>query len=303
MEKKRQIYHKPVLLTESVEALNINPNGVYVDVTFGSGGHSREILSRLNEGKLFAFDQDSDALANAIDDERFTLFNSNFSYLSNFLKFSQCDAIDGLLADLGVSSHQFDVAERGFSIRLDGPIDLRMDGRKSSTGADILNAYEAEEIADILYNYGDFRESRRMAKHIVNIRQERAFENISDITEAFANFAPRGKENSYFARILQALRIELNDEMGVLKSMLEQALEMLKPGGRLSVISYHSLEDRLVKNFFRSGNFKGEIEKDMYGNIITPFKVISKKPIVPRAGEIEQNNRARSAKLRIAEKI
>lgn len=295
-------YHNPVLLQPSIEGLNINAQGIYVDVTFGGGGHSREIIKHLSSGKLFGFDQDSDAQQNALQDDRFTLIPHNFKFLSNFLNFNNIQEVDGILADLGVSSHQFDVPERGFSIRFNGPLDLRMDTRKSKTAADIINTYEEEELANILYYYGELKESRKIAKTICTYRSTKNIETIEELLNLMSKFAPRGKENSYYARIFQALRIEVNEEIDVLKSMLQQAEKLLKPGGRLVVISYHSIEDRLVKNFFKTGNFEGILNKDMYGNQLTPFKNITRKPIIPEDEEIKLNNRARSAKLRIAEK-
>ena len=271
-------YHNPVLLKETVDGLNIRPDGVYVDVTFGGGGHSREIMSRLSEnGKLFAFDQDLDALKNAIDDERFTLINENFRFIKRFLRFHGIKQVDGILADLGVSSHQFDVAERGFSTRFDAELDMRMNQKGDISAYHVVNEYDEQDIARVLFDYGELK-------------------------KVLAKFLPGHKSNKILAQIYQAIRIEVNQEMDVLKEFLEQSLEILKPGGRLSVISYHSLEDRLVKRFVKNGMFEGEPERDFFGNFEVPFKTIEKL-IVPSEEEIAINNRARSAKLRVAEKI
>ncbi len=302
MEQNKIAYHKPVLLNQAIEGLNIQPEGCYVDVTFGGGGHSREIIKNLTTGKLIGFDQDPDSFANSIDDERFLLIPNNFKFLTNFLNFNNIKEVDGILADLGVSSHQIDVPERGFSIRYNGPLDLRMDVRKPKTGAIIVNTYSEEQIADILYQFGEFRESRKMARIICKNRESKAIETIEDLLFILKPLAQKGKENSFYARVFQALRIEVNEEVESLKSMILQAEKLLKPGGRMVVISYHSIEDRIVKNFFKSGNFEGILNKDMYGNILTPLKSITRKPIVPNEEEIQQNNRSRSAKLRVAEK-
>lgn len=302
MEQNKIAYHKPVLLNQAIEGLNINPQGTYVDVTFGGGGHSREIFKNLTTGKLIGFDQDPDSFENKIEDERFLLIPNNFKFLSNFLNFNNITEVDGILADLGVSSHQFDVPERGFSIRYNGPLDLRMDKRKSKMASTIINTYLEEQIADILYQYGDFRESRKMARVICQNREKKSIETIEDLLSILKSFTQKGKENSFYARVFQALRIEVNEEIEALKSMLLQAEKILKPGGRLVVISYHSLEDRIVKNYFKTGNFEGVLNKDMYGNILTPLSSITRKPIIPNEEEILLNNRSRSAKLRIAEK-
>lgn len=302
MEQNNLTYHNPVLLQQSVEGLNIKPNGIYVDVTFGGGGHSREIIKQLSSGKLIGFDQDPDALENSIDDERFLLIQHNFKFLANFLNFNNINEVDGILADLGVSSHQFDVPERGFSIRFKGPLDLRMDVRKPKTAADIVNSYDEEQLANVLYQYGELKESRKLARTICNYRTSKPIETIEELLQLLNKQAPRGKENSFFARIFQALRIEVNEEVEALKSMLIQAEKLLKPGGRLVVISYHSIEDRLVKNFFKTGNFEGILHKDIFGNQLTPFVNITRKPVIPSDEEISVNNRARSAKMRIAEK-
>jgi 16S rRNA (cytosine1402-N4)-methyltransferase len=295
-------YHNPVLLKECIDGLNINPEGIYVDVTFGGGGHSREILKHLTTGKLYAFDQDDDAIKNKIDDERFVLIKQNFRYLKNFLKMYNALPIDGLLADLGVSSHQFDEAERGFSIRFDSKLDMRMDQNAKQTAADILNTYTEEDLKRIFRLYGEVDNAGYLASIIFHNRKDKAIETVNDLKVMITKCVKRGKENQYYAQVFQALRIEVNKEMDVLQEMLLQSLDVLKPGGRLVVISYHSLEDRLVKNIMRSGKFEGEVEKDFFGNQLTPFKQISKKPIVPSDDENKINSRARSAKLRVAEK-
>ncbi len=296
-------YHNPVLLKETVDGLNIRPDGTYVDVTFGGGGHSREILRRLGpNGRLFSFDQDEDAKANAIDDSRFQLIDQNFRYLKRYLRFYGVKQVDGILADLGVSSHQFDVAERGFSTRFDGVLDMRMNQKNELSAYKVVNEYSEAELAKILFEYGELKASRGMARVIVEARQIKKIENTDDLKVALGKFLPMHKSNKVLAQIYQAIRIEVNQEIEVLKEMLEQSLEVLKPGGRLSVISYHSLEDRLVKRFMRNGMFEGEPERDMFGRFEVPFKSIGKL-IVPTEEEIALNNRARSAKLRIAEKI
>jgi len=296
-------YHKPVLLKECIDGLNINPKGVYVDVTYGGGGHSREILKHLTTGKLYAFDQDEDAVKNKIEDERFVLIKQNFRYLKNFLKMYNALPIDGLLADLGVSSHQFDEADRGFSTRFDAKLDMRMDRNSKLTAADILNTYSEEELKRIFKLYGEVDNAGRLAYAIFHARKEKQIERIADLKSAIEKCVKRGRENQYYAQVFQALRIEVNKELDVLKDLLLQSMEVLKPGGRLVVISYQSLEDRLVKNIIRSGKFEGEVEKDFFGNQLTPFEAITRKPIVPSDTEIAENNRARSAKLRIAEKL
>ncbi|CAN5551801.1 16S rRNA (cytosine(1402)-N(4))-methyltransferase RsmH [soil metagenome] len=295
-------YHNPVLLKECIEGLNINPEGIYVDVTFGGGGHSREILKHLTTGKLYAFDQDDDAVKNKIDDERFVLIKQNFRYLKNFLKMYNALPIDGLLADLGVSSHQFDEAERGFSIRFNAKLDMRMDQNGKQTAADVLNTYSEEELKRIFRLYGEVDNAGYLASIIFHNRKEKHIDTVNDLKVMITKCVKKGKENQYYAQVFQALRIEVNKELDVLQELLIQSLEILKPGGRLVVMSYHSLEDRLVKNIMRSGKFEGDVEKDFYGNQLTPFKQITRKPIVPTAEENEQNSRARSAKLRIAEK-
>ena len=295
-------YHNPVLLKETVDGLNIRPDGIYVDVTFGGGGHSREIMSRLSHGgKLFAFDQDLDALKNAIDDDRFMLINENFRFIKRFLRFHGIKQVDGILADLGVSSHQFDVAERGFSTRFEAELDMRMDQKGEVSAYNVVNEYDEQEISRVLFNYGELKNARAMASVIVAARQDAPIKNSEKLKEVLARFLPAHKSNKILAQIYQAIRIEVNQEMDVLKEFLEQSLEILKPGGRLSVISYHSLEDRLVKRFVKNGMFEGEPERDFFGNFEVPFKTIEKL-IVPSEEEIAINNRARSAKLRVAEK-
>lgn len=297
------MYHNPVLLTESVKGLNIIPNGTYVDVTFGGGGHSVSILQQLNNGRLIAFDQDSDALKNTIDDDRFLLINNNFQFLKNFLRLHNASKVNGILADLGVSSHQFDVPERGFSTRFNAPLDMRMSQNQPTTAADIVNTYSEEELQRLLKEYGEIKNYKCFSKALIETRNIKAINTTKELTESIKKCFPQHKKNKFLAQVFQALRIEVNDEMQALKILLEQASESLLKGGRLVVISYHSLEDRLVKNFIKSGNFKGIINKDFYGNPIVDFKLITRKPIVPNEKEIEVNSRARSAKLRIAEKL
>jgi len=295
-------YHNPVLLKECIDGLDIKPDGIYVDVTFGGGGHSREILKHLTTGKLYAFDQDDDAVKNKIDDPRFVLIKQNFRYLKNFLKLYNALPIDGLLADLGVSSHQFDEADRGFSIRFDAKLDMRMDQNSKLTAAEILNTYSEDDLKRIFRLYGEVDNAGYLASIIYHNRKDKAIETVNDLKVMITKCVKRGKENQYYAQVFQALRIEVNKELDVLQELLLQTLDVLKPGGRAVIMSYHSLEDRLVKNFFRSGKFEGDVEKDFYGNQLTPFKMISRKPIVPSEKEVEENPRSRSAKLRIAEK-
>jgi 16S rRNA (cytosine1402-N4)-methyltransferase len=297
------VYHLPALLNESIAGLNLRPEGIYVDVTFGGGGHSRAILDRLTSGRLIAFDQDTDAEANKIDDERFTLLNQNFRYLKNNLRYLGISEIDGLIADLGVSFHQFDQPERGFSFRSDAELDMRMNRQATVKASDILRTYEEERLADVFYKYGELTNSRKLAAAIVKARAAQPVRTVSDLMTALSGMVPPREENKFYARLFQSLRIEVNHEMEALTEMLQQALELLKPGGRLAVITYHSLEDRLVKNFIRTGNFEGESEKDFYGNVTVPLKAVNRKVIVPTEEEISNNSRARSARLRIAEKI
>ncbi|MET1257791.1 16S rRNA (cytosine(1402)-N(4))-methyltransferase RsmH [Flagellimonas sp. DF-77] len=297
------MYHDPVLLTESVDGLDIKEDGVYVDVTFGGGGHSKEILKRLGaNGRLVAFDQDKDALQNSIADERFQLINENFRYLKRYLKFYGIVKVDGILADFGVSSHQFDQADRGFSIRFDASLDMRMDASSALSAFEVVNTYDEARLADVLFQYGDLRNSRKIAGLIVRSRSDREIDTTGALKEILGPVLPKARENKVLAQIYQAIRIEVNQEVEVLKEFLQQAPGVLVKGGRLSMISYHSLEDRLVKRFIRSGNFEGEVEKDFYGNSNQPLKKVGGL-IVPSADEIAKNNRARSAKLRIAERI
>ncbi len=293
-------YHNPVLLQESVDALSVKEDGVYVDVTFGGGGHSREILKRLGEnGRLFGFDQDPDALGNVIGDERFVLIPENFRYISRFLRFNGVRKVDGVLADLGVSSHQFDEAERGFSTRFDGDLDMRMNQKSRVSAKEIVNEYSEEKLAEILFLYGELRNSRNIAKTIVEKRAEAKIDTSFQLREVLRKYLPKAKEHKIIAQIFQAIRIEVNEELDVLREFLEQIPNLLKDEGRLSVISYHSLEDRLVKRFIRTGLFSGESRKDIFGNTSEPLKKVGKL-IVPTSQEIKTNNRARSAKLRIA---
>jgi 16S rRNA (cytosine1402-N4)-methyltransferase len=295
-------YHNPVLLHESVDGLNIKPDGIYVDVTFGGGGHSKEILSRLGpNGKLFAFDQDEDALANALPDERFVLINENFRFIKRFLRFYGVKSVDGILGDLGVSSHQFDVAERGFSTRFDAELDMRMSQKNDLNAYKVVNEYDEANLRRVFLDYGELKNASVLANTIVQAREERPIKTTDELKEVLAKHLPERVRNKILAQIYQAIRIEVNQEMDVLKEFLEQSLEILNPGGRLSIISYHSLEDRLVKRFMKNGMFEGEPERDFFGNFSVPFKTIGKL-IVPGKEEIKINNRARSAKLRIAEK-
>jgi 16S rRNA (cytosine1402-N4)-methyltransferase len=297
------MYHDPVLLIESVDGLNIKPGGTYVDVTYGGGGHSKAILDKIGNGKLIAFDQDEDALANTIEDSRLILLNHNFKYLKNFLRLHNAIPADGILADLGVSSHQINIPERGFSVRFEGKLDLRMDRKSPLTAREVINDYEESKLGEVLALYGELPHSYRMAATIVKARKNNVVETTEQLKEIMMPFADKRKENKFFAKVFQALRIEVNHELDALKELLLQGTQALAPGGRMVVISYHSLEDRLVKNYFRSGNFAGQIEKDFYGNPLVPYKLITRKAMVPGDEEIERNNRARSAKLRIAEKI
>ena len=296
-------YHNAVLLLQSIDGLAIKPDGVYVDVTFGGGGHSREILSRLGpNGRLIAFDQDTDALKNTIDDERFILVNENFRHLKRFLRLYGYKKVDGILADLGVSSHQFDVAERGFSTRFDADLDMRMNQNDTKSAYEVINFYEEKELANILFQYGELRGSRKIASKIVEARNDKKIKTSFELKEILTDFIPKSKEHKILAQIFQAIRIEVNQELEVLKEFLLQTVNLLDKGGRLSVISYHSLEDRLVKRLIQKGMFEGDPEKDFYGNVFVPFKKEGKL-IIPTKEEIKENNRARSAKLRIASRL
>ena len=296
-------YHNPVLLKETVDGLNIKPDGVYVDVTFGGGGHSKEILKRLGpNGKLFAFDQDEDALANALPDERFVLINENFRHIKRFLRFYGARSVDGILGDLGVSSHQFDVPERGFSTRFDAGLDMRMSQKNDLNAYKVVNEYDDANLRRVFLDYGELKSAPALSRTIIQAREHQPIKTTDELKEVLAKYLPERVRNKVLAQIYQAIRIEVNQEMDVLKEFLEQSLEILNPGGRLSVISYHSLEDRLVKRFMKNGMFEGEPERDLFGNFSVPFKTIGKL-IVPDNEEIKINNRARSAKLRVAEKI
>ena len=303
MNTERRDYHVPALLEECLEALHLSPGGVYVDVTLGGGGHSRAILSRLGAGgRLFAFDQDADAEANApIDDPRFVFVRSNFRYLASFLRYHGVDRVDGVLADLGVSSHHFDTPERGFSFRFDGEVDMRMNNRAGRTAAEIVNTYTEEELARLLHTYGELANARRAAEAIVRARNERPIRTTAELTAILQPLAGRRDATGYYAQVFQALRIEVNDEMGALDDMLRQALHVIRPGGRLAVITYHSLEDRPVKRFMRTGRMDGQGEEDVFGNRLSPIRPVGRKPIIPTAEEVERNPRVRSAKLRVGE--
>lgn len=297
-------YHNSVLLNESVDGLDLKGSEVVVDVTFGGGGHSREILKKLNEnGRLFGFDQDEDAVENVPDDKRFTLIKHNFRYLKNYLKMYGVLPVDGVLADLGVSSHQFDVGERGFSIRFDGPLDMRMNVNAKLSAKEVVNDYVEEELLRVFRTYGEIKNAWKLVQEIIKERSFNKIETTAKLCEIAGGCVPGKLKNKYLAQVFQALRIEVNDEMGALKDLLEQSFEVIKPGGRLVVITYHSLEDRMVKNFIKTGNIEGRLEKDFFGNPLLKFKAINRKPIVPNEVELEQNNRARSAKLRIAERL
>lgn len=296
-------YHIPVLLQACVDGLDIKPEGTYVDVTFGGGGHSREIVKHLTTGTLYGFDQDEDAEKNIPDDSRFVFVRSNFRYLSNFLRFHNVDGVDGILADLGVSSHHFDATNRGFSFRFEeGPLDMRMNQKAGMKASDIVATYSEEKLANLFYRYGELKNSRKIAAGLVRAREVQPIESVADFLEVLKPYFFREKEKKDMARVFQALRIEVNQEMQALEEMLQQSLAALKPGGRMVVMTYHSLEDRLVKNFFKTGNFEGKSEQDFYGNFLTPFKLINNRVIVPDENEQLLNPRSRSAKLRIAEK-
>ena len=298
------MYHIPALLQESINGLNIKEDGTYVDVTFGGGGHSRAIMEQLGErGRLLGFDQDLDTLRNKLNDSRFTFVHSNFSFLKNFIRYYDIEAVDGILADLGVSFHHFDDAERGFSFRQDSALDMRMNRRASIDARTVLATYSEEELARLFYLYGELKQSRRIASAIVKARSNGEISTTGQLVELVSPFVRRSQEKKELAQVFQALRIEVNHEIDVLKSLLEQSLEILKPGGRLVVITYHSLEDRLVKNFMRSGNVDGKIDKDFYGRVSTPWRLVNNKVIIASEAEVESNPRSRSAKLRIAEKL
>ncbi|MCM1034988.1 MAG: 16S rRNA (cytosine(1402)-N(4))-methyltransferase RsmH [Paludibacter sp.] len=297
------IYHIPALLSETIDALNIRPNGIYADVTFGGGGHSREIMKHLgSEGQLYSFDQDEDAYNNRIEDSRFQFVHSNFRYIRNFMRYYGVDQIDGVLADLGVSFHHFDTAERGFSFRFEGPLDMRMNRQGTKTATDIVNTYDEDRLCSLLRLYGEVRNARPMARAIVKERTRNAITRTEELTQLLSPLCGRDAEKKELARVFQALRIEVNDEMSALTEMLDATKDLLKPGGRIVILTYHSLEDRIVKNFLRSGNPEGITEKDFYGNLLTPFRLINNKVITASTEEVERNPRSRSAKLRAAEK-
>ncbi len=297
------IYHTPVLFNESIDALELSNGKVFVDVTYGGGGHSKEILKRISKDAcLLAFDQDDDALDNLVDDERLIFVNANFRFLINFVKFHDLLPVDGILADLGVSSHQFDAGERGFSIRTDGELDMRMNQNAVLTAAKVVNDYSDKDLFRIFNAYADLKNTPKVVYAIINQRNKEKIKTTGELVDLLKGMVPHNKVNQFLAQIFQAIRIEVNDEMGALQDFLEQSAKVLKPGGRLVVISYHSIEDRLVKNFIKTGNFEGEVKKDLYGNILKPFSAVTKKPIVPSEKENEMNSRARSAKLRIATK-
>ena len=301
---EQPVYHIPALLDECMEGLDIKPNGTYVDVTFGGGGHSRAIMERLGpDGHLYGLDQDMDAWQNRIDDERFTFVHSNFAYLKNFMRFHSVDGVDGILADLGVSFHHFDDSDRGFSFRLDGRLDMRMNRDAQMDACQLIATYSEQQLADMLYLYGELKQSRRMAAAIVKARSQQAIETTSQLAAVVKPFIKPNQEKKELAMVFQALRIEVNHEMDVLGRLLGAALDVLKPGGRLAVITYHSLEDRLVKNFVRSGNLEGKVEKDFYGRVNAPLKAVNNRVIVPSDEEVERNPRSRSAKLRVAVKL
>ncbi len=297
-----RIYHTPVLLKESVDGLAIRPDGIYVDATFGGGGHAREILNRLGDGTLFAFDQDEDAAGNAFSDHRLFFIRHNFRYLKNFLRFYDVEQVDGILADLGVSSHDFDEASRGFSFRFEGALDMRMNRDATFTAADIVNQYDHDRLATLFREYGEMNNAGRLAAAVVAARQVHPLNTTGQLLKAIEKCVPKAIEKKYLAQVFQALRMEVNDETGALREFLTSALDVLRPGGRLVVITYHSIEDRLVKNFMKAGNFEGKIHKDFYGNVLTPFELVNRKVVVPAEEEVAQNPRSRSAKLRIAEK-
>ena len=296
-------YHKPALLEQSIGGLNINPDGIYIDVTFGGGGHSREIIKHLKNGHLYSFDQDKDAIVNVPDDSKMTFVNGNFRFLKYFMRYYNIKKVDGILADLGVSSHHFDTAERGFSFRFDGDLDMRMNQKASLSAKSVINEYSQEKLADVFFYYGELRNSRQLAKAIVDSRADKLITTIAQLVEIVEHFFPAKSRNKFLARFFQSIRIEVNGEVDVLKELLIQGSELLSKGGRFSVITYHSIEDRIVKNYFKSGNFEGKIETDLFGNTDTILKVINRSVIVPDNTEVLENPRSRSAKLRIAEKL
>jgi 16S rRNA (cytosine1402-N4)-methyltransferase len=300
--KSRMEFHRSVLLKESIDALSIKKGGTYVDATYGGGGHTREILSRLEGGKVIAFDQDEETEANRLEDPRLTLIHHNFKFIRNFLKIYKAVPVDGILADLGVSSHQINIPERGFSTRFDGTLDMRMDKRHKMMAGDVLQEYDEESLCRIFRDYGEVRNARKVARFVVERRKESPLRTTQELKEVLQPLSEKGRENKFFAKVFQALRIEINQEIDSLKEFLVQGTEVLRQGGRLVVISYHSLEDKLVKNYIRAGNFDGVINKDFYGNPLVPLRAVVTKAIVPGAAEVEQNNRARSAKMRVAEK-
>lgn len=303
MNETEQTYHIPVLLHESIEGMNLRAKGTFVDVTFGGGGHSKEILRCMDsESRLFSFDQDEDAEQNIVNDKRFTFVRSNFRYLSNFLRYYGVDGVDAILADLGVSSHHFDDSERGFSFRFNGKLDMRMNKRAGMTAADIVNNYDEERLANLFYLYGELKNSRKIASVLVKARSQKKIETIEEFLDVIKQLFGKDREKKELAKVFQALRIEVNQEMEALKEMLNAATQALKPGGRLVVITYHSLEDRMVKNIMKTGNVEGKMEQDIFGRTNSPFKLVNNKVIVPSDEEIERNPRSRSAKLRIAEK-
>lgn len=296
------MYHKPVLLQETIDLMDIKPDGIYVDVTFGGGGHARAILEQLTTGRLIGFDQDRDALKNDLNDPRFQLINQNFKYLTNFLRFYKAMPVDGILADLGISSHQIDDPGRGFSTRFESDLDLRMDQSTGLSARHIINNYNTEDLKRVFKLYGEFPNAYHIAQRLVNSRMDKEISSTSELKEILNSFAERGRENKFYARIFQALRIEVNNEIETLKEFLNQTINVIRPGGRLVIISYHSLEDRLVKNYMRSGNFEGQIEKDFFGNIIAPFRPVTRKAVIADESELESNPRSRSARLRAAER-
>ncbi|MCQ2196137.1 MAG: 16S rRNA (cytosine(1402)-N(4))-methyltransferase RsmH [Bacteroidaceae bacterium] len=299
-----ETYHKPVMLEESLEALNIQADGIYVDMTYGGGGHSRALVSRLGkEGRLYGFDQDIDAMKGAMEDERFTFVRSNFRFLKNWMQYYEVDGVDGILADLGVSSHHFDEGERGFSFRYDAPLDMRMNQAAKLTAAKVVNEYSEEQLADIFYLYGEMKNSRKLAATLIKARKEAEIKTTGQLADLMKPLLGRDREKKDLAKVFQALRIEVNGEMKALRQMLNSAIEVLKPGGRLVVLTYHSLEDRMVKNIMKSGNIEGKTEQDFYGNLLSPLRPVKKGVMTPSENEQQENPRSRSAKLRIAEKV